>query len=87
MSRQPPHRSCLLISPLQKFTWLFGSFAIVAWVTGAIFWTYFRKLDREEMKLNVIGTGARKGFANETADVTTAIHHHGEEKLGKKATV
>ncbi|KAF8921380.1 POT family-domain-containing protein [Mucidula mucida] len=68
-----------------KFTWLFGSFAIVAWIVGLVFFFYFRDLDKQEAALNVIGTGSRKGFANETADVTTAVHHHGEEKLGKAA--
>ncbi|KAF9053598.1 PTR2-domain-containing protein [Hymenopellis radicata] len=68
-----------------RFTWLFGSFAVVAWIVGLVFFLYFRDLDKQEAALNVIGTGSREGFANETADVTTAVHHHGEEKLGKAA--
>ncbi|KIY69416.1 PTR2-domain-containing protein [Cylindrobasidium torrendii FP15055 ss-10] len=70
-----------------RFTWLFGSFSIVAAVVGVLFFWYFRDLDKEEMRLNVIGTGDRQGFANEDAAVTVAIHKHGDEKLGGKANV
>ncbi|KAH7098437.1 POT family-domain-containing protein [Auriculariales sp. MPI-PUGE-AT-0066] len=67
-----------------KFTWLFGSFAIVAWLTGIIFWFFFRGLDKQELRLNQIGTGVRRGFQGEDAEVTYGVHHHGEEGLGKK---
>ncbi|EJD54827.1 PTR2-domain-containing protein [Auricularia subglabra TFB-10046 SS5] len=69
----------------QRFTWLFGSFGVVAWITGVIFWLSFRKLDAQELRLNAIGTGERQGFAGETADVTVAVHRHGEERLGRSA--
>ncbi|KAI4523329.1 PTR2-domain-containing protein [Schizophyllum commune Loenen D] len=68
-----------------KFTWLFGSFAIIAFIVGILFFIGFRKLDQEEQHLNVVGLGERQGFAGESADVTTATHHHGEEKLGAGA--
>ncbi|KAH7106433.1 PTR2-domain-containing protein [Auriculariales sp. MPI-PUGE-AT-0066] len=68
-----------------KFIWLFGSFAVMSWVVGVIFWLIFRGFDKQELRLNQIGTGKRAGFEGETADVTTDVHHHGEEKLGKSA--
>ncbi|KAL1695683.1 POT family-domain-containing protein [Schizophyllum commune] len=68
-----------------KFTWLFGSFSIIAFIVGILFFIGFRKLDQEEQHLNVVGLGERQGFAGESADVTTATHHHGEEKLGAGA--
>ncbi|KAI5887196.1 PTR2-domain-containing protein [Schizophyllum commune H4-8] len=68
-----------------KFTWLFGSFAVIAFIVGILFFIGFRKLDQEEQRLNVVGLGDRQGFAGESADVTTATHHHGEEKLGAGA--
>ncbi|KAJ3566004.1 hypothetical protein NP233_g7279 [Leucocoprinus birnbaumii] len=49
----------------QRFAWLFGSFAIVAWLTGTIFFLVFRDLDRRENELNAIGSGERKGFSDE----------------------
>ncbi|TFK33263.1 peptide/h+ symporter protein [Crucibulum laeve] len=48
-----------------KFTWLFGSFAVTAWITGTIFFLVFRNLDRREAELNAIGQGDRAGFADE----------------------
>ncbi|KAL1759598.1 proton-dependent oligopeptide transporter family [Schizophyllum commune] len=68
-----------------KFTWLFGSFSVIAFIVGILFFIGFRKLDQEEQHLNVVGLGERQGFAGESADVTTATHHHGEEKLGAGA--
>ncbi|KAL4256591.1 major facilitator superfamily protein [Pleurotus pulmonarius] len=49
----------------QKFTWLFGAFAVTAWVIGTIFMISFRQLDRMEEQLNAIGTGQRDGFKEE----------------------
>ena len=46
----------------QRFTWLFGSFAVTAVVVGTLFYLTFMKLDRAEASLNVIGTGNRDGF-------------------------
>ncbi|KAL1744893.1 POT family-domain-containing protein [Schizophyllum fasciatum] len=68
-----------------RFTWLFGSFAVVSLVTGILFYIVFRSLDKEEHHLNVVGLGQREGFAGESAEVTVATHHHGEEKLGAGA--
>jgi POT family proton-dependent oligopeptide transporter len=49
-----------------KFTWLFGSFAVVAWVVGTVFFFTFRELDRDEAKLNAIGRDSdRSGFVDE----------------------
>ncbi|KAF8869310.1 oligopeptide transporter [Infundibulicybe gibba] len=48
-----------------KFTWLFGSFAVTAWVVGTIFFFTFRDLDRRELELNAIGVGEREGFKGE----------------------
>ncbi|EKM79735.1 hypothetical protein AGABI1DRAFT_113048 [Agaricus bisporus var. burnettii JB137-S8] len=48
-----------------KFAWLFGSFAVTAWVTGTIFFIVFRDLDRREEALNRIGKGDRAGFVDE----------------------
>jgi POT family proton-dependent oligopeptide transporter len=48
-----------------RFTWLFGSFAITAWVIGTIFFFTFRALDKREAQLNAIGTGEREGFKGE----------------------
>ncbi|THH33120.1 hypothetical protein EUX98_g1079 [Antrodiella citrinella] len=48
-----------------RYTWLFGSFAVVAWVVGTIFMIVFRDLDKMEDHLNIIGTGDRAGFADE----------------------
>jgi len=48
-----------------KFQWLFASFAITSWVTGTIFFTVFRRLDKREAHLNAIGKGDRKGFIDE----------------------
>jgi proton-dependent oligopeptide transporter, POT family len=52
----------------EKFTWLFGSFAITAWVVGTIFFFTFRQLDKAEAELNAIGTGDRAGFTDEAGD-------------------
>ncbi|KAI0076383.1 peptide transporter PTR2B [Panus rudis PR-1116 ss-1] len=49
----------------QKFTWLFGSFGVTAWVIGTIFFFTFRDLDRQEIELNQIGVGQRQGFKDE----------------------
>ncbi|KAF8869772.1 peptide/h+ symporter protein [Infundibulicybe gibba] len=49
-----------------KFTWLFGSFAVTAWVVGTIFFFTFRDLDRRELELNAIGAGEREGFKGES---------------------
>jgi len=49
-----------------KFTWLFGSFAVTAWVVGTIFFFTFRSLDKREIQLNNIGQGERKGFKDES---------------------
>ncbi|KAL0950328.1 hypothetical protein HGRIS_010299 [Hohenbuehelia grisea] len=49
-----------------RFTWLFGSFAVTAWVIGTIFFFVFRKLDKMEAQLNAIGTGARDGFVDDS---------------------
>lgn len=48
----------------QKFTWLFGSFTITAWVVATIFFIVFRDLDRREAQLNAIGKGDRPGFVD-----------------------
>ncbi|RXW20960.1 hypothetical protein EST38_g4894 [Candolleomyces aberdarensis] len=56
-----------------KFVWLYGSFAVVAWIVGTIFFFVFRSLDRREHELNAIGKGARRGFAGESAEATTAV--------------
>jgi POT family proton-dependent oligopeptide transporter len=48
-----------------RFTWLFGSFAVTAVVGGTLFYLTFLKLDRDEAALNAIGTGDRAGFKDE----------------------
>lgn len=48
------------------FAWLFGSFAVTAWVVGTLFFIVFRSLDRREIALNAVGKGARAGFVDET---------------------
>lgn len=55
----------------EKFPWLYGSFAVVAWIFAGIFFLTFRGLDRREHELNQIGKGDRQGFVGETAEVTT----------------
>lgn len=52
-----------------KFVWLFGSFAVTAWIVGTIFFFTFRELDRREAELNAIGQGNRAGFVNESPTV------------------
>jgi len=54
-----------------RFVWLYGSFAVVAWIVGIIFFILFRSLDRREYELNQIGKGDRDGFVGETPEVTT----------------
>ncbi|KAH6905975.1 peptide transporter PTR2B [Coprinopsis sp. MPI-PUGE-AT-0042] len=49
----------------KNFTWLYGSFAIVAWIIGTIFFITFRHLDKREHQMNAIGRGDRAGFADE----------------------
>ncbi|KAF5321053.1 hypothetical protein D9619_000104 [Psilocybe cf. subviscida] len=51
-----------------RFTWLFGSFGVTAWVIGILFFITFRNLDRQEVELNAIGKGDRAGFADETVE-------------------
>ena len=36
----------------QKFVWLFGSFAVTAWIVGTIFFFTFWDLDRRESELS-----------------------------------
>jgi len=48
----------------EKFTWLFGAFAVTAVVVGTLFYLTFLKLDRAEAALNTIGTGDRDGFTD-----------------------
>ncbi|KAF9463711.1 peptide transporter PTR2B [Collybia nuda] len=55
----------------QKFVWLFGSFAVTAWIVGTIFFITFRGLDRREAELNAIGQGDRAGFKGEAKELTT----------------
>ncbi|CAG7854898.1 Probable peptide transporter ptr2 AltName: Full=Peptide permease ptr2 [Serendipita indica DSM 11827] len=47
------------------FGWLFGSFAIAAWITGFLFFWTFYDLDQQEGELNQIGIGEREGYADE----------------------
>jgi len=47
------------------FGWLFGSFAIAAWIAGFLFFWAFYDLDQQEAKLNQIGVGERAGYADE----------------------
>jgi proton-dependent oligopeptide transporter, POT family len=47
------------------FIWLFGAFAIASWITGFIFFWAFYDLDQEEIRLNQIGLGDRRGYADE----------------------
>ncbi|TEB20884.1 peptide transporter PTR2B [Coprinellus micaceus] len=54
-----------------RFVWLYGSFAIVSWIVGTIFFIVFRDLDRREYQLNAIGKGERQGFAGETPEMTS----------------
>ncbi|KAK7691936.1 hypothetical protein QCA50_005341 [Cerrena zonata] len=49
----------------QRFTWLFGSFGITAWVIGLLFYITFYQLDKQELELNMIGTTDRDGFKDE----------------------
>ena len=56
----------------ERFTWLFGSFAVTAVVVGTLFYLTFINLDRAEAALNTIGTGDRDGFKdthNKSEDV------------------
>ncbi|CAL1711653.1 unnamed protein product [Somion occarium] len=53
----------------ERFTWLFGSFGIVAWVVGILFFVTFYDLDQKETELNMIGTGEREGFKDEAQPV------------------
>jgi len=48
----------------ERFTWLFGSFAVTAVVVGTLFYLTFLKLDRAEAVLNTVGTGDRDGFTD-----------------------
>ncbi|KAJ3531109.1 hypothetical protein NMY22_g8289 [Coprinellus aureogranulatus] len=56
------------------FVWLYGSFAVVSWIVGTIFFIVFRDLDRREYQLNAIGKGERQGFAGESPEMTHALH-------------
>jgi POT family proton-dependent oligopeptide transporter len=47
------------------FIWLFGSFAVAAWIAGFLFFWTFYDLDQQEIKLNQIGLGERAGYADE----------------------
>jgi POT family proton-dependent oligopeptide transporter len=47
------------------FGWLFGSFAIAAWIAGFLFFWTFYDLDQEEAVLNQIGVGERAGYDDE----------------------
>ncbi|KAH6905977.1 peptide transporter PTR2B [Coprinopsis sp. MPI-PUGE-AT-0042] len=49
-----------------KFVWLYGSFAVVAWIIGTIFFLLFRRYDKKEHDLNAIGRGQRAGFVDES---------------------
>lgn len=49
----------------KKFVWLYGAFAVVAWIVGTIFFFTFRNTDRDEADLNVLGKGPRAGFVDE----------------------
>lgn len=49
----------------EKFVWLYGSFAVVSWIIGTIFFTIFHRYDRQEHDLNAIGRGQREGFVDE----------------------
>ena len=50
------------VSTEDKFTWVYGAFAITSWVAGTLFFITFRKLDAQEAELNAIGTGERDGL-------------------------
>ncbi|KAG8781844.1 hypothetical protein FRC20_006308 [Serendipita sp. 405] len=52
-----------------RFTWLFGSFAVAAWITGFVFFWSFFKLDQQEAELNQIGLGERRGYDDEKPPV------------------
>jgi POT family proton-dependent oligopeptide transporter len=54
------------------FGWLFGSFAIAAWIAGFLFLWTFRDLDAKEAELNQIGIGERAGYVDEHSTETKA---------------
>lgn len=54
------------------FGWLFGSFAIAAWIAGFLFLWAFRDLDQKEAELNQIGIGERAGYVDEHSSETRA---------------
>jgi len=53
------------------FGWLFGSFAIAAWITGFLFFWCFYDLDQQEAALNQVGIGERAGYADEHTSAET----------------
>jgi POT family proton-dependent oligopeptide transporter len=62
----------------QRFTWLFGSFAVASWICGFVFFAVFYRLDQQEAQLNQIGVGERPGFIDEAPEVEKI--HHADEK-------
>ncbi|KAH6913724.1 peptide transporter PTR2B [Coprinopsis sp. MPI-PUGE-AT-0042] len=56
-----------------KFVWLYGSFAVVAWIIGTIFFLLFRRYDKKEHDLNAIGRGQRAGFVDESREIAPSI--------------
>lgn len=47
------------------FGWLFGSFAVAAWIAGFLFFWCFMDLDKQETELNQVGLGERTGYVDE----------------------
>jgi POT family proton-dependent oligopeptide transporter len=53
------------------FGWLFGSFAIAAWMAGFLFFWCFYDLDKQEIALNQVGIGERAGYVDEKESEAT----------------
>ena len=54
-----------------KLIWIYGSFAIISWAAGTLFFITSRSLDAQEAELNAIGTGEREGLGE--------AHQQGDE--------
>lgn len=64
--------------------WNYGSMAVLSAVGGTLFWFYYRELDRDEDRLNLLPTG-HLGNKAQAADVERRLSVKEERRMSEKA--
>jgi POT family proton-dependent oligopeptide transporter len=74
----------LTIDP--RLVWNYGAVAIIAFVTGVVFWFVYRGLDKQEEQLNLLPTG-HVGNARQAEDVERRVSVANERRASTTVPV